>query len=88
MVDIISVIGFIAAVASAAGFLPQVIKTWKTKKTRDISLYMIGLFFISAISWITYGFSKNDIYIVGTNLFILVLSLILLFFKLKYRGEK
>ena len=88
MVDIISIAGLIAAIASAAGFMPQVIKTWRTKRARDLSLYMIVIFIVSSISWMTYGMSKNDIYIVGTNSFILVLSFILLFFKLKYKGEK
>ncbi|MBS3055402.1 MAG: SemiSWEET transporter [Candidatus Aenigmarchaeota archaeon] len=88
MVDIISIVGLVAAFASAVGFIPQVIKTWRTKRTRDLSLHMIGLFITSSITWITYGVSKNDVFIIGTNSFIFVLTIILLFFKLKYRGKK
>jgi MtN3 and saliva related transmembrane protein len=87
MVDIISIFGLIATIASSIGFLPQVIKAWKTKKTRDISMLMIAIFTISATSWIIYGLPKNDVFIVGSNVFILTLTLILLVLKVKYRGK-
>lgn len=87
MVDIISAFGLIASLTASIGFLPQVIKTWRTKKTRDISPYMIILWATSAISWMIYGLPKKDIYIVGTNAFIFALTVILLTFKLKYKKK-
>lgn len=36
----ITVLGLAAAVVTTSGFFPQVIKTWRTRKTRDISLLM------------------------------------------------
>jgi MtN3 and saliva related transmembrane protein len=85
MVDPLSIIGLIASFSAALGFLPQVIKTFRTKSTKDISVYMIIVFIISAVSWSTYGFWKNDLFIILTNLTILILTLMLLFMKLKYR---
>ena len=67
MVDLISLIGLIATATTSIGFLPQVIKTWKSKKARDISLTMIGLYLIGTGSWFIYGFMKNDLFIIAAN---------------------
>ena len=40
MIDQNELIGFIAAVCTTFAFLPQVIKVWKTKQTKDLSLRM------------------------------------------------
>lgn len=85
MVDLLSIVGLIAAVASAIGFLPQVIRTFKTKKAEDVSLYMILVFIVSAVSWITYGYWKNDFFIISTNLAILLCTIMLFVMKLKYK---
>jgi MtN3 and saliva related transmembrane protein len=87
MFDTFALFGLIATLTASIGFLPQVIKTWKTKKARDISFYMIILWSVSAISWIIYGLPKNDIYIVGTNAFIFSLTMLLLIFKIRFKGK-
>lgn len=85
MADLLLIVGLIASTASAIGFLPQVIKTFRTKRAEDVSLYMIIIFIISAVSWITYGFWKNDLFIMSTNLIIFILTVILLIMKLIYK---
>ena len=85
MVDAISIIATIALIATSIGFLPQVIKTWRTKKARDISFYMIALWVVGASSWFIYGLSKNDIFIMAANGIIFSLTVILLIFKLTYK---
>ncbi|HLC39350.1 MAG TPA: SemiSWEET transporter [archaeon] len=87
MADLISIIGLIALIATSIGFLPQVIKTWKTRKTRDISLYMIALWMIGTGSWFIYGLMKNDAFIMSANGIIFSLTVILLALKLKYEGK-
>ncbi|MGQ9718898.1 MAG: SemiSWEET family sugar transporter [Nitrososphaerales archaeon] len=78
-------VGLVALVASSVGFFPQVIKTFKTKKAEDISLYTLLLLMIASTSWIAYGFSRSNLFIIWTNLIIFVLVFMLTIMKLSYR---
>jgi len=77
MVDISQIVGFVALIASSLSFFPQVVKTFKTKKAEDISLYTLFIFITASTSWIVYGFGRSDLFIVLTNLIIFVLVLML-----------
>ncbi len=81
----IDIIGMIAGTVSAVVFLPQVIKTWKTKSAKDISLLMFSLATLSVILWLIYGILAMNIPVIYTNSCVLVLSLVMLYFKLKYK---
>ncbi len=81
--DIFSIFGFIAMVASAIGFLPQVIKTFRTKRAKDISLNMLILIIIASVSWLTYGLGRSDTYIILTNTIMLVLVSTVIVMKIK-----
>jgi len=81
----IEIIGYMAGTLGIIAFLPQVIKSWKTKSTRDISLGMFILLILSVSLWITYGFFIKNIPVISTNIFIGAMILIILFFKLKYK---
>ncbi len=77
-------IGYLAAIGTTVSFLPQVIKTWKSKSAKDLSLGMFLIFFIGTALWLTYGIMVNDKPVLIANLVTLLLSGIILFFKLKY----
>lgn len=85
MIDASQIVGFIALIASSVGFFPQVVKTLKTKKAEDLSLYTLLLLIIASTSWITYGFSRSDLFIIWTNSIIFVLVFMLAIMKLLYR---
>src|SRR3990167_8723611 len=53
---ITTVIGLIAATITTLSFIPQLIKTWKLKETKDISLLMFVTLGVGIILWIIYGF--------------------------------
>ena len=46
--------GYFAAVLTTAAFLPQLIKTLKTKKADDVSLTTLIMFICGVGSWIIY----------------------------------
>lgn len=78
-------IGLIAGTLTTISFIPQVHKSFKTKGVKDFSwLYLLifgsGLFF-----WLIYGLSLNSIPIILANLITLVLVLILIGMKIKYK---
>jgi len=82
---IIKYIGFFAAFCTTIAFLPQAIKVYKTKSTKDISLYMFLIFTIGVFSWLIYGFIISDLPIIFANAVTLILSFFILIYKIKYK---
>ncbi|MDP3733475.1 MAG: SemiSWEET transporter [Candidatus Daviesbacteria bacterium] len=82
---IAEIIGFAATILAPLSFLSQVIKTWKSKETKDISLGMYVIFWIGVVLWLTYGLLLKDRPIVINNIIMLTLTSIMLFFKLRYK---
>lgn len=78
-------IGFIAATMTTISFLSQVIKTWKMKETRDISLLMFIILATGIFLWIIYGFIIQDLPVILANSITFMFVMITLFFKLKYK---
>jgi MtN3 and saliva related transmembrane protein len=48
-------IGYLAGVAMAISLSPQVIKVWKTRSARDISLAWVIIYVIGLSLWVLYG---------------------------------
>ncbi len=80
--DATEILGMVAGTISSVTFLPQVIKTWQTKSAKDISLWMFLLVTLSVILWLIYGLLLGSIPIIYTNGAVLIMSLIMLYFKL------
>jgi len=77
-------VGMLAAVFTTVAFLPQVIKAFKTKHTKDLSLVMYLLFSMGLFLWIVYGFYLGSIPIIVSNVITLVFSLFLVGLKIIY----
>jgi MtN3 and saliva related transmembrane protein len=82
--QLITVLGLVAAFCTTVSFVPQVIKIWETKETKDLSLVMYLILCTGLLLWAIYGFILNDISIILANTFTLLLALIVLTMKLKY----
>ena len=82
---IINYIGFFAAFCTTTSFLPQVIKVYKTKSTKDISLYMFLIFTIGTFCWLIYGILESSLPIIIANTITLILSAIILLYKIKFK---
>ena len=80
----IEVFGYIAAVLTTAAFLPQLIKTLKTKKADDVSLITLIMFIIGVLCWIIYGYKISSIPILIANLITLILNLLILISKIYF----
>jgi MtN3 and saliva related transmembrane protein len=78
-------LGLIAGTLTTLAFVPQVVKTWRTRSTHDISLGMFALFSSGLVLWLIYGFMIGSLPIVVSNIVTLVLALTILFFKLRYK---
>tara|TARA_Y100001958_G_C20632058_1_gene168575 strand:- start:81 stop:341 length:261 start_codon:yes stop_codon:yes gene_type:complete len=82
---ITSYIGFFAAFCTTFAFLPQAIKVYKTKSTKDISLYMFLIFTLGVLSWLIYGIIINDLPVMLANSVTLILSFFILIYKIIYK---
>jgi len=77
----IMILGLAAACCTTIAFVPQVLKTWRTKSANDLSLGMYLIFTTGVILWLIYGLIRWDIPIIAANGITLILALIILWFK-------
>ena len=81
---VMGVIGILAGILILSGWVPQIIKGYKTKKLSDVSSYLMILIFAGAVLWLVYGLALDDVYIIGVNVAAMFLTMIVLSMKLKY----
>ena len=65
-------------------FVPQVIKSYKTRSVSDLSLWMIIATFVGTIFWIIYGYLIDLKPVLVMNIIFGVIVLFQLFLKIKY----
>jgi len=81
----LTVLGLIAATLTSLSGLPQVIKSWKTKSTKDLSLTMVVQFLAGITLWMIYGFFKKDVAILFAQTVAYIFYISLLILKIKYK---
>ena len=77
-------IGFVAAFCTTAAFVPQLMRVLKLRSAREISLPTFLLFSVGVALWLVYGLYTGSKPVIASNVVTLVLSLSILFFKVKY----
>jgi MtN3 and saliva related transmembrane protein len=82
----ITILGLAAAAGTTISFLPQVIKTLKTKQTKDISLWMYIIFTTGVFLWLVYGFLIKDIPLIIANAITFAFAGIILILKISAKG--
>jgi len=83
--DSITILGFAAAISTTASFLPQAIKTIRTKDTSGISLSMYSLFAWGTLLWFLFGLFSHNMPVMIANAVTLLFASIILTYKIKYR---
>ena len=76
--------GYFAAILTTSAFLPQLIKTLKTKKADDVSLVTLIMFISGLGSWIIYGYAISSFPILLANIITFILNLLILISKIYY----
>ena len=82
------VVGFAAATLSTIAFLPQVIKTWKSRSARDVSYALLLTFSTGCFCWVIYGYQADAKPVMIANSFTLALNLAILAMKFTYENER
>jgi len=83
--EIIEIIGLIAATLTTAAFIPQVYKVFKSKSTVDISLTMYTILFVGLVLWLIYGIAIGSLAIILANTITGLLVACVIILKIKYK---
>ena len=81
----IQIIGIAAGILTASSLIPQVIKTFREKKADDVSLAMLFVLQAGLILWIVYGVKREDMPILTTNCFSLLVNITMVILRFKYK---
>ena len=77
-------LGYIGVVTGSLTFVPQVWMAWKTRSVGDLSIWMLLILLTNEVIWLIYGITGKDKAMILANSIILVLSLLMLYFKLTF----
>ena len=83
----ITSIGYIVVVLSVTTMLPQIIKSFRTKSVKDISLVMLAIYITNTLLWVIYGILIGAIPIVVADGLAFVAGITQLAIKLKYQNH-
>lgn len=78
-----SLIGYLAAACTTLAYFPQALKVYKTKHTRDISIWMFLLMNAGLFLWLTYGIIISALPIILANSITIIMALYILIVKIK-----
>ena len=84
MDSLTDITGFIAATMTTIAFLPQVIKVWKSRSAKDISLGMYAIFVSGVLLWLVYGCMIGAMPVIVANAVTLLLAAAILVGKLRF----
>ena len=85
--DIINLVGTAGGIVSSVTFLPQVIKIWKTKSAKDLSMGTLMFLVLNVSLWLLYGILTNLYPIIITNGIVLSMVFIMVYFKLTFKEQ-
>ncbi len=82
--DSITLLGLVAGMLTTAAFLPQLIKAWKSRSTKDISLLMYVVICTGILMWLIYGLCIGSLPIIVANTATLLIVIAILILKIRY----
>lgn len=78
------VLGILGASFASLAFLPQVLKIWRTKSASDLSMPTVLLLVANAVTWIAYGVVVDATPVIVTNILMLGMLLLIVYFKRRF----
>ena len=83
--ELTTILGLIAATCTTVSFLPQALKTIKTRHTKDLSFGMYSLFTLGILLWLVYGIIIKDPPLIIANIITFVFTATILVLIIKYK---
>ncbi len=81
-------LAFIAGALTSTGYIPQIVKGYRTRKMRDVSTFMPAILGIGMLLWLIYGIVREDAAIIAANLVGASLTAILVAMKTIYENQR
>jgi MtN3 and saliva related transmembrane protein len=78
-------IGYIAALLTTFSSVPQIIRVYRLKESRDLSLWTVSSLSAGVFLWAIHGIIIGDSPVITANVVFLCLSIFLIFLVVKYR---
>ena len=83
----LGIVGILAGILILSGWVPQIIRGYRTKRLNDVSPYLMICIFAGAVLWLVYGIEIDDVYIMGVNVAAMFLTMIVLSMRIKYEKK-
>lgn len=85
MIPLADIIGYVATAVGTSLMLPQLYRSWKTKRMRDVSFGTLTLYFFNCALWGIYGVLIGATPVIVANGLGFLISCALLAMKLRFR---
>jgi len=79
-----TIFGIVAGLISSSGFIPQIIKGYRTKELEDLSYIFLAIALLGAVMWLIYGFSFMNPPLIVTNTIVVCTTVTVLVMKYLY----
>jgi len=80
----VEIVGLVAGFLTTAAYLPQVLKVWRSRSARDVSLGMFSLMVVGLLLWLAYGLLIGSLALILSNTVTLILATLILIGKLRF----
>ncbi|WP_028744872.1 SemiSWEET transporter [Rhizobium mesoamericanum] len=84
MPETLDLLGYLAAFLAAVAFVPQAVKTIRSRDATAISFWMYLIFTVGEAFWLAYGIAIQSWPVILLNAIVLALAAIILTFKVRY----
>jgi MtN3 and saliva related transmembrane protein len=81
-------VGLIAGLLTSVASLPQVVKTWRSRHAKDLSIWQPLLLSFGIALWLIYGILIKDLPLILANITPLICNLLLTAMKLKFTNNE
>jgi len=83
----IEVLGLAAGVCTSVASIPQIVTTIQKQKAQQVSPLMFAVLLTGNALWVYYGFAKPDVPIIAANIVSVILDIIMLVLRFKYKRK-
>lgn len=81
----IDAVGYLAAALTTAAWLPQLVRTWRSRSVDDLSPGMLAAFTLGVALWLVFGVARGSGPVIAANAVTLLLSLALIAMRIAFR---
>lgn len=81
--DLTNLVGLVAGALTTAAFFPQLVKVWKSRSARDISLWMYIAICTGILLWLIYGLAIGSMPVIAANAVTLLIAGAILVLKIR-----